>query len=331
MMLNLSMGSKVMNKFIELENNHLKVVLSTFGAGIYQIYLKTDTLIPVLVTPSSPDDFIKNTNYYGVTIGRTSGRLFGPSYSMDKKTFPVTCNPNNPFMLHGGALGFWAQPFEVFTQESSVLVLKHISPPTTTFAGVLDIEVKYTLLDKTVRIEYKAHTTEDTLCNITNHAYFNLNLKNGTILDHILHLNSSKYIKLDEEYRFVSIDSVFDTPFDYKTPKRLGNGVLALKNTAQKGLDHCFIKDDSTFIGSLYEPLTNRRLSVFSDYPSVVIYTHNFQSKKPLNTLIDGGIYSSITFECQFEPDGIHHPGLNTAQLRKNEIYQHYIDFQFEF
>jgi aldose 1-epimerase len=161
--------------------------------------------------------------------------------------------------------------------------------------------------------------------------YFNLNIASGDVLDHHLSLNSTKYNVLDDQYRFIEQKDVIHTPFDFTEPKPLKNGVLALSNTAQKGLDHCFIKSVGPWVGSLYEPKTQRRLHVYSDYPSVVIYTHNFSSKKPLNTMVPQGIHSSITFECQYEPDGIHHKDLNSAILKKNDKYQHYIDFEFEF
>lgn len=320
-----------MNKFITIENEHLKVILSTVGAGIYQIYLKSDREIPVLVTNSNPEDYLTSTNYYGKSIGRISGRLFGPSYTMNQQTYPVSCNPNSPFMLHGGKDGLWVQPFEITSQESDEVILSYAEQPTTTFPSLLFVHVLYRLIGKTVHIEYRANGTEDTLCNLTNHVYFNLNIENGDILDHQLMLNAKKYNVLDDHYRFIQQASVSNTPFDFTQSKPLRNGVLALLNTAQKGLDHCFILDSNPKVGSLFDPKSNRRLNVYSDYPSVVIYTHNFMSKKPLNTHTPNGVHSSITFECQYEPDGIHHDELHSAILTSDQQYHHYIDFEFEF
>jgi aldose 1-epimerase len=320
-----------LNKFITIENPYLKVIVSILGAGIYQIYLKSDHEIPVLVTNANPEDYLTSTNYYGKTIGRISGRLFGPSYTLNHQIYPVECNPHSPFMLHGGKDGLWVQPFDVETQATDAVVLTCVEAPSTTFPGALTAQVVYRLIKKTLHIEFIAHSTEDTLCNLTNHVYFNLNIASGDVLDHHLSLNSFKYNVLDEQYRFIEQADVKHTPFDFLEPKPLRNGVLALSNTAQKGLDHCYIKADGAWVGSLYEPNSKRRLNVYSDYPSVVIYTHNFSSKKPLNTKTPKGIHSSITFECQYEPDGIHHHALNSAILKKNDTYQHYIDFEFEF
>ncbi len=320
-----------MNNFITIENPYLKVIISTLGAGIYQIYLKSDQEVPVLVTNSNPEDYLTSTNYYGKTIGRISGRLFGPDYQINSISYPVTCNPNSPFMLHGGKDGLWAQPFNLDIQKTDEVVLSYVDPVSATFPGVLKVNVVYRLIEKTLHIEFNAHASEDTLCNLTNHVYFNLNIASGDVLDHHLSLNSSKYNVLDDQYGFIEQTDVKHTPFDFLEPKPLRNGVLALSHTAQKGLDHCFIKANGSWVGTLFEPKSNRRLNVYSDYPSVVIYTHNFGSRKPLNTTTPQGIHSSITFECQYEPDGIHHKVLNPALLRKNEPYHHYIDFEFEF
>jgi aldose 1-epimerase len=320
-----------LNKFITIENQYLKVIISTLGAGIYQIYLKSDHEVPVLITNSNPEDFLTSTNYYGKTIGRISGRLFGPTYTLNQQNYPVECNPKNPFMLHGGKDGLWVQPFEVDIQKADEVVLFYVEAASATFPGELGVTVVYRLIEKTLHIEFKATSTEDTLCNLTNHVYFNLNIASGDVLDHHLSLNSTKYNVLDDQYRFIKQADVKHTPFDFLEPKPLRNGVLALSHTAQKGLDHCFIKAEGPWVGTLYEPSSKRRLNVYSDYPSVVIYTHNFSSGKPLNTLTPQGIHSSITFECQYEPDGIHHKVLNAAILKKNEPYHHYIDFEFDF
>ncbi len=319
-----------MNKFITLENEHLKTVISTLGAGIYQIYLKSNQEIPVLVTNTNPDEYLTSTNYYGKSIGRISGRLFGPNYQLNQHVYDVECNPNSPFMLHGGKDGLWIKTFDVVSQKSDEVILAYVDPETNTFPGELSVRVWYRLVNKTVHIEYQAQGTKDTLCNLTNHVYFNLNIDGGDILDHHLMLNARKYNVLDDQYRFIKQANVAQTPFDFIQPKPLRNGVLALLDTAQKGLDHCFITN-SNHVGSLFDPKTQRRLNVYSNYPSVVIYTHNFISKKPLNTSVPQGVHSSITFECQYEPDGIHHPVLNSAILKKNEPYHHFIDFEFEF
>lgn len=320
-----------MNRFITIENKYLKVIISTLGAGIYQIYLKSDEEIPVLVTTSNPEDYLTSSNYYGKSIGRTSGRLFGPTYTLYQQSYPVECNPNQSFMLHGGKQGIFAQNFEITTQKKNEVILSYLDPASLTFPGDLFVHVLYRVMDKTLHIEYRANAVEDTLCNLTNHTYFNLNIEGGTILDHELMLNADTYNVLDDHYRLIKQADVNDTPFDFKQLKRLRNGVLSLINTTQKGLDHCFILNSNPLVGRLYDPKSKRGLNVYSDYPSVVIYTHNFSSKKALNSSVPHGIHSSITFECQYEPDGIHHPELHSAILKKDEPYQHFIDFEFEF
>ena len=62
------------------------------------------------------------------------------------------------------------------------------------------IEVDYTLTDNNqLNIKYKATTTEDTLLNLTNHAYFNLDGISGNTLDQKLQINAEKFLELDSE------------------------------------------------------------------------------------------------------------------------------------
>lgn len=320
-----------MNRFIIKENDYLKVIFTTEGAGLYQIYLKTEPLTPILVTPKSMTDYSMNRNFYGKTIGRISGRLFGPSYQIDQKTYSLLCDQNQSYMLHGGDEGFWKTSFEVCSEGADFITFKAKNEPSHSFSGTMALEVTYRLIKSALRIEYLAHSDEDTLCNITNHAYFNLNPSTHTILDHELHLNAKVYNVINDKYEFVKQAETKETPFGFETSKSLRTGVMDLIDTAQKGLDHCFIKGEGDYVGTLYEPKTNRKLRVYSNYPSVVIYTHNFASKKTLNIDTPQGIHSSITFECQYEPDGIHHSELHSSILRKHETYKHYIEFKFDF
>ena len=47
-------------------------------------------------------------------------------------------------------------------------------------------------------MEYEAWSDEDTLCNITNHSYFNLSAGKEKIYDHYLKINADKIACVDE-------------------------------------------------------------------------------------------------------------------------------------
>ena len=62
----------------------------------------------------------------------------------------------------------------------------------------MDVEVTYSWTEKNeMCISYHAVSDEDTLCNLTNHAYFNLSGEEN-ILDHTLQINASLITATDE-------------------------------------------------------------------------------------------------------------------------------------
>ena len=62
-----------LGRFVSLNNGTgFEVVLSTFGAGVYQIYVDG---APMLIGPKGYYDYEISDAYYGKTIGRYAGRV----------------------------------------------------------------------------------------------------------------------------------------------------------------------------------------------------------------------------------------------------------------
>ena len=98
------------------------------------------------------------------------------------------------------------------------------------YPGNVNAKVIYKLdNNNNLHIQYKAVTDKDTLINMTNHTYFNLdgaeNTNENSVLEHVVQLpNSSSYTKNSSiAVPTGEIEKVENTPFDFKTPKkRLG-------------------------------------------------------------------------------------------------------------
>lgn len=319
-------------EWITLKSNDLTVELSSYGAGIFQIYLDGHEL---LVGPRNLDDYLTSTSYYGKTIGRVSGRLVVPSYEIDGTKYLVKPVGSKKTNLHGGKAGFSFKHFEITEEKVSAnevsVTMKYISrDQEEDFPGELTLFVTYTLNDQMeLKIDYFAETTKDTLCNITCHPYFNFQKNKSTISGHELSIQASHYLNIDADYLIQSKDIVDKTPFDLKEAKNLGECINSLSQTSFEGYDHTWIFNQKQDQITLFDPESKLGLTVDSSYPSAVIYTHNIPSAKVLEQFGNLGIHSSIAIECQYEPGGIHHTYLNSAILRKDEHYHHYISYAF--
>ena len=134
----------------------------------------------------------KGSGYFGAIIGRNSNRIEDCKFEIDGKIFEVAENEvgkNNN--LHGGFYGFnkkiWTA--KMVDADEPQLVLSTISPDGEEgFPGNVTAEVTYTLTkENSIKIQYKGKTDRDTVLNMTNHSYFNLNgHANGDIKNHTL-------------------------------------------------------------------------------------------------------------------------------------------------
>jgi aldose 1-epimerase len=317
---------------ITLKSNDMEVKLTSFGAAIF--YIKVLGNI-VTVQPKKLEDFLKSPFFYGKTIGRTSGRLVLPSYQINDITYPISSFGGKHVKLHGGKNGFAFKPFtlkDYFIDENKVSVtFSYVSiDMEEEYPGKVILDVVYTLDSHLgLLIEYHALSDQDTLCNITNHTYFNLTVKKQTILDHQLLIHADHYLEINDEMIVKSKEKVKGLPYDFNVKSHLGDKIKLMLNTPFKGFDHTWLFNTKKDQIEVDEPSSQVKMIIDTSYPSVVIYTHNFPVKDELEEIKGNGVHSSFTLETQYEPGGIHHDYLNSAILYKDQAYQHHILFRF--
>ncbi len=318
-------------KKITLENDCSKVILLSYGAGVYQYVFDNQDLI---IVPKTIEDYMDDLTYFGKTMGRTSGRLVVPSYSINGKSYEVKPFRSDYTSLHGGEHGFSTKNFELVNCNEHLATFRYVSKDLEEgYPGELTLDVTYELKeDGTLDIKHHATTTKDTLCNITSHVYFNLNQDKETIDEHMLQINASFYLDIDENYLLKQKKSVEKTPFDFRELSMFKKHIDAMKTTSFYGFDHTWIFDDSKDNepnAIAYDHVNNIGIKAYTSYPAVVLYTSNNPAGIPLQGPFKGdAIHSSFTLECQFEPGGIHHDHLNKAILKKGETYQHFIKYE---
>ena len=250
--------------------------------------------------------------YFGATIGRNSNRIGGAAFTLNGKryTLPDNDNGNN---LHSGPDGFSHRLWQV----------KDITPNTITFAihspdgdqgypGNLDAEVTYTLTeDNSVHLSYRAKADADTVINLTNHSYFNLNgHKSGDILGHKVWIDSDFFTDADAaSIPTGEILPVEGTPMDFRTPKAIGRDLGedydALK--LQGGYDHNFeVFTDPCAI--LSDPFSGRTMAVSTDLPGVQFYSGNFLEGEIGKDGVSYCFRGGICLETQYYPNAVNHP-----------------------
>lgn len=327
------------NHIVIVNNKGMEVEFSSIGASLYDIIIpnKFGEKVSVLLKPTSMEIF--KDKYYGKTIGRFAGRIDKGVCTIAEKEYKLDINWNEVNSLHGGFNGLSSQVCEFstnMTEEYCEVVFKHFEA-----AGMLPGDVSYEIIyhvmanTNEIITYHNATTTEETIVNMTNHAYFNLsgNCKN-TILNHNLYLQCSKYTRLNNDLITLSIDPVNEVT-DFRDNHHVGIYVEdpSLQDHIAKGYDHCFMKEDeeNPLLAILSDTESGISVKISSDYPSVVFYSGCYPDPCPMNSDgIESVKYQALCLEPQFIPNGINMENVPQALLKPEEKYSHYIKYSFE-
>lgn len=328
--------------FITLINSkNMTVVLSTFGASFYDLKLpnKDGVIESIILTPSSLEDFYYSDGYYGKSVGRFSGRIDKAKCIINNKEYILEKNWNGINSLHGGYKGISFQNFncEIKQDKDFTDVIFTYLEKEDLLPGDVNYRITYRINENSneIRVIFNAFATKDTICNLTNHVYFNLsgNLKRNC-LEHNLQFLCDKYTRLNNELITLSIDEV--TPvMDFRNKHKLKDFIYdeSLQKHTALGYDHCWLKEDvnNPLVAVLEDEESGRRVMVSTSYPSIVCYTGCYPKKFDFNSnKVKIEQYHSVCLECQYIPNGINMDNVDKAILKKGEEYNHYIHYNFE-
>lgn len=313
--------------------NGVEVKIINFGATItsLKIPLKNGKFIDVVLGFDNLEDYIKSfeiggSPYFGATVGRYAGRINKGLFTINDKKYQLEKNHNN-HALHGGNSGFSQKIWEVkkiSNGKNPSITLTYFSPNNEgNFPGALNVELTYTLFENNqLSIDYQAITTEDTIINLTNHSYFNLEGHSKTVSNQDLYVNSRALLEIDDENVPTGwILNVKNCPFDFSTIKKCPSKI-----------DHSFVVNNPQEVSaSLYSETNNLKMLVYTNQPSVHIYIggkcgDQLKGKENVTYSTNSG----ICFETQNFPDAPNHNHFPNAILKKDETYLHQTIYKFE-
>lgn len=318
------------------------VVLSTLGAGVVSVLVpdRDGVLTDVTLGYADAAAYIGDGPACGKVPGRYANRIARGRFTLDGHDYQCPVN-NGPNTCHSGPGGFQNRNWELkaYTDDSVTFVL-HSADGDCGFPGNLVAEARYVWTDSNeLKLTLTATTDAPTVVNLTNHAYWNLSgHDSGCVLDHELKLNAGRYLPTDSTLIPTGeAASVAGTPMDFRTFRRLGDGIKADFPAISfgKGYDSCWVVDGEgadvmRTVATLRDNVSGRVLDIESDQPGVQVYTGNWLSGCPANK--DGrgyDDYDGVAIECQNFPDAPNRPDFPTAVLRPGETYKRHINFIF--
>lgn len=268
-----------------LENRAgMQVTVLDYGATIQSLRVpdRQGELTDVVLGYDTVAEYEENGGYLGATIGRVGNRIGGAEFSLNGKRYPLAKNDGENH-LHGGIKGFDKQMWNVEVREDA-LVCSRLSPDGEEgYPGNLWVQVTFTLREaNALSIQYEARAEGDTLVNLTNHSYFNLD-GGGSVLDHELQVFASRITENDAGClptgRLLEVE---ETPFDFRIPKQIGAEINA--DDAQLrcggGYDHNYVLSGRR-AAVLRSGRSGIEMTVETDQPGMQVYTANGLTQRP--------------------------------------------------
>ena len=306
----------------------MQMEVSTLGGRILTLTApdRDGKLADVLMGLARPEDYVDNHPYYGAFIGRYGNRIGGAEFTLGGKTYELEKN-NGKNMLHGGFVGF-DRRLMTAKVDGDALVLSYHSPDGECgFPGNLDVDVKYELTDDgEVKLTYDAVSDADTLCNLTNHAYFNIG-DDDTVLDQVLDINASRITPVDDELiPHGEFMDVIGTPYSFKGGVKLGKNMFSDDHMIAlcHGFDFNYCLDRKTendleFCASVYDEKSGRYMECYTTLPGVQLYTSNTVKGSVGKKTYEN--YAALCLETQGFPNSPNCPEYPSTVLKKGEKY----------
>ncbi len=279
--------------------------------------------------------------YLSTLIGRYGNRICKGKYTLNGKEYSLAIN-NGPNHLHGGPTGAHARVWDAEQINDHELVLRY------TFAyyeegypGEVKMAVRYMLTDDNeLVIDYQGSTNKKTVVNMTHHGYFSLaGIANPTpsAENVVLQINADFYVPIDDtSIPTGEIRKVDGTPFDFRTPKPVGQDINAdceqIRNGA--GYDHCFVVNKKepgvlALAAKMTEPVSGRTMEVYTTEPGVQFYSDNWADGYSGQNGATFPRRSALCFEAPHFPDRPNRPDIPSVVLKPGEVYTQKTIYKF--
>ena len=304
-----------------IENEYLQVEISELGATLCRMIDKNSG-VDLVLGYDTDEEYLNNPGNLGASVGRNANRIGNARFTLNGKEYQLSVNDNMNQLHGGGVNGFAFKTWKTEKVAPDEIVLSYFSKDGEEgFPGNLEAKVTYMLRDTKLIFIYEGQSDEDTIFNMTNHAYFTLG--DEDIYEDELYISTDTYAPTDEyALTLDEVRSVKGTPYDFTTFTKLKDNLERLPS----GIDNNYVWENME--DKLMASFRNQKLqiNVYSDLPDMHLYTAyhlgNVKGKYGMTYKSAKG----LCLECQYFPNGINYgdkyilPVLRKGRLRRNYI-----------
>lgn len=312
-----------------LENaNGMEVTILTLGGIVQKLLVPTkDGKTDACLGYADAEGYWNGREFFGALIGRVGNRIAGSEFELNGKTYRIASGGAKN-VCHSGPDAMDRKLWDAEAGENSVRLTCVSADGENGFPGTLRAAVTYTLTeDNALRIDYEAVSDADTLINMTNHSYFNLN-GGGSMDDATLWVNADAYTAVDGELIPTGeLAPVAGTGLDFRTPRTLAENAngAALPRPGVYDNNFCLNGEGLRKVAEVRGGLLT--MEVETTTPGVQLYSAPMKTPKQGKQIYEGRCF--LCLEAQDYPDAIHHPSFPTTVYRAGEPYRQTTVYRF--
>lgn len=316
----------------------MQAEVSNLGATIVSLDVpdKDGNVVDVVLGFDTALEYEESTTFLGSAVGRIANRVGNAKFTLNGKEYKMTAN-DNANNLHSGPNCWKDRIWNVKSvSDSEIVFLLHSPDGDQGIPGSLDMEITYTLTeDNELRIHYYGVPEADTVINMTNHSYFNLNgHASGNILDQEVMINADNYTYANEESIVTGeIVSVEGTPMDFRVKKAIGKDINEEYEALifGKGYDHNWCLNGTGFrkVAEMSAKESGITMEVYTDKPGVQMYSGNFLNGERGKGGVNYKMRQGVCFETQLYPNAVNIEHFQSPIIRAGEVYESTTTYKF--
>ena len=318
-----------------------RVAVTTYGARLVKFErMVHGAPLDIVLGYETGEDYVRDTASMGAIVGRHANRIAGGRITVAGRPYQLELNTGSKKQnhIHGGSNGLHYHLWMAEIVEGGV-EFTAISPDGEGgYPGNFEAKVAYRLTDDdALSISYHAVSDADTICNLTNHTYFNLEgCTADSVLDHEVEIYADEFTWADaESLPDGRILSVFGTPMDFTAPHRIGERIDADYDQLQfaGGYDHNWVLRGDIApepyshlkkAARVTSEKTGLALSCYTTQVGMQFYTANSLAKRPLIGKAGKQFprRGGFCLETQFFPNAPANPHFPQPELRMGEVWE---------
>lgn len=303
---------------VRLANGGLTANIITYGASVQDLRMSGHAA-PLVLGFEDVASYETHGLHFGAIAGRCINRIGHGRFMHDGKEFLLAVDEGGEHQLHGGPQGFGNRCWRIEeVAENSVLLSLESADGDMGYPGNLTANCRYTLTDdNALQIVLTAQSDAPTICNMSNHTYFNL--EDGGVDEvnlHRLQISAENLLEADVDGLPTGEQkAVSGTQYDFRAIRPIGDF---------RGYDYNFCLSDQRQelrqVGRVVAPSSGIAMDVETTEAGLQLYTALDIASETKG--LDGIAYnpgSAICLEAQVWPDAINQRDFPNVVLRPGE------------